>query len=482
MTPEGRTRWAADSDDPTRTAGERDTLPGPADPTFVRQLSAAVNLLRDPLRFLPQVRRRYGPVCGLPARRPRLVFVSGPEEARQILTDDAFVVDSFRQLRLRPGSPMMLLTNGLLRLNGAPHRRHRQAMRAAFAPRHVRKYTESMLRITDDVLDGWPAKGVVDLHDELATMVTRTSMSTMAGIDDRPTAERLHRLMVRLGAAAGNPLTYVVQAPLPGTPYRRMISLAAEIESLLREMITRRRAGHRGPDLLSRLAEPAADAAEPLDDDELIGEAYTALCQDSVASSLFWTLVLLDQHRAWWRAVRDEVADVVGRGRPTAELVENLPVMDQVIKESQRLFPPASFFVRYGTDGATIMGCPVRPGATVVISPFVAHRDPRAFPDPLDFRPERWSEPTLPGYFPFGLGAHACIGRSLALLEMKLVLTRIMQRCPVVLAPGSHVDPVVRISTVPGRPVHARVLTPGTVDVPDRGPVAGALNHMVRIT
>ncbi|WP_157246733.1 cytochrome P450 [Nonomuraea typhae] len=460
-----------------------EALPGPADPLFLRQAGAGYHLLRDPLRYLPAVRRRYGPVSGLPARRPRIVFVLGAEEAREVLIDPAFAVDSFRHLRMPPGSPMRLLTSGLLGLNGPLHRRHRQAMRGAFSPRQVGRYAGTILRVTDEVLAGWPEKGAVDLHGELAALVTRASMATMAGLDTRQDAERLHGLMVRLGAAAGHPLTALLPVAVPGTPYRRMHALAGEAEQVLRGIVARRRAGG-GADLLSKLIHPPEpdEGEERLSDDELIAEAYTILCQDSVASSLFWTLVLLDRHRPWWHAVRREVLAVAGPEPPTPEVVERMPVLDQVIKESQRLLPPAGFVVRFAGEGAAVGGFPVRPGAMTVVSSYVAHRDARAFPDPDLFLPERWTGEAAPGYFPFGFGPHSCIGRALALLEMKLVLTRIMQRCPVVLEPGARVDPVVRISLVPGRPVRARVLDAGTDEVPAPGPVAGELTRMVRIS
>ncbi|WP_405892093.1 cytochrome P450 [Streptomyces sp. NBC_00104] len=457
-------------------------LAGPADVLGLRRMAAGLNLLRRPLPFLCRLRREYGAVCALPASRPRTLFAFGPEQARQVLTGAGFVSDSFRHLRLPAGSPMMLLTSGLLRLNGTVHRRHRQAMQRAFSPRYVNAYSDAIVRFTDEMLDRWRPGAQVVLHEELARLVTRISLATMAGLEDPVAAERLNDKMVRLAAAAGHPLTALVQVPLPGTPYARMTRLAAEIEEILRALVADRRAGGAGGDLLGRLAGPEGQEGERLTDDELLGEAYTALCHDSVASSLLWTLVLLDQHRPWWRRLREEVVQVAGQAPPTPATLARMPVLGRVVKESLRLMPPASFGVRYADEGAEVDGCPVPRGAMAVVSSFVTHRDPATFPQPLRFRPERWEDarPAQHEYFPFGLGRHNCIGRNLALLEMQLVLTRIMQRAPVVLPAGTVIDPVVRISTVPGGTVRALVTAPGA-EAPACVPISGSLTELVAL-
>lgn len=459
-----------------------DRLAGPTDPFGLRWLSSGLCLLRRPLSFLCETERRYGPLSGIPGNQPRIVFAFGPEQVRQLLTGDGFLSDSFRHLRLPPGSPMMLLTSGLLRLNGTVHRRHRQAMHAAFSPRHVAVYTGTILRLADEMIGAWRPGRTIDLHDTLATLVTRVSLATMAGLEDRVAAEYLHRKMAQLASAASHPLTPALQKPWPGTPFRRMTRLAADVEQILRELIAGRRRITGNIDLLSGLVSPKTDGTERLTDEELLGEAYTALCHDSVASSLCWTLVLLDQHRRWWEAVRAEVSAVLGSKDPDPTALERMPVLDSVLKESLRLMPPASFAVRYADEGAEIDGHFLRPGAMVIASSFVTHRNAYAFPEPLRFGPDRWASMRPPQhvYFPFGLGPHNCIGRNLALLEIKLVLVRIMQRGPLVLSPGAVVDPVVRISTVPAAPIEATVLAPAD-PAPPRVRISGSLTQVIEL-
>lgn len=460
----------------TITAASGDgRFPGPVDPWGVGRARSTVGLLTRPLAMMSRLRSVHGPLVGFPSRRPGLVFAFGADEAREVLTAPEFSVDAFRHLRLVSGSPMLLLTSGLLRLNGDEHRRRRRALRGPFAPRNVARHGGTVLTVLDSTIDGWLASGTADLHRDLAAAVTRVSLAAMAGVDQPEEAQRLHHLMEDLARHAGHPVTSLIQAPLPGTPFRRMTRTAAEIEAVLRALLARARADGERPDLLSHLARSERTDS----DDSLIGDLYTALCHDSVASSLFWTLVLLDQHPRWRDAVAAEVDAVLGERRPGAADLGRMPVLDRVVRESLRLLPPAGFLVRYAEEGARVRGHPVRPGAMVVVSPFVTHRDPGAFDRPLSFHPERWeSERVNPGYFPFGTGPHHCVGRSFAEFEVKLMLARTVQRCAVVLPDRSRVDVAVRISTVPRRPVPV-LIAPRGAPRPAGGRVTGGIRDIV---
>lgn len=458
-------------------------LAGPADVLGLRRMAAGLNLLRRPLPFLCRLRREYGAVCALPASRPRTLFAFGPEQARQVLTGAGFVSDSFRHLRLPAGSPMMLLTSGLLRLNGTVHRRHRQAMQRAFSPRYVNAYSDAIVRFTDEMLDRWRPGAQVVLHEELARLVTRISLATMAGLEDPVAAERLNDKMVRLAAAAGHPLTALVQVPLPGTPYARMTRLAAEIEEILRALVADRRVSGAGGDLLGRLAGPEGQEGERLTDDELLGEAYTALCHDSVASSLLWTLVLLDQHRPWWRRLREEVVQVAGQAPPTPATLARMPVLGRVVKESLRLMPPhvvRCALRRRGGRGGRVSGAARRDGGGELL---------RDAPRPGDV-------PAAAAFSPGALGGRQA--RAARVLPLRAGSAQLHRPEPG--APGDAagadpdhaagarrpsgfytvIDPVVRISTVPGGTVRALVTAPGA-EAPACVPISGSLTELVAL-
>jgi cytochrome P450 len=103
--------------------------------------------------------------------------------------------------------------------------------------------------------------------------------------------------------------------------------------------------------------------------------------------------------------------------------------IDAVIKESLRIRPVVAQVGRLLTEEAVIDGWTVPPRAMVIIPMTVIHADPAVFPEPGEFRPERFLDGNDPGgyeWLPFGGGVRRCLGASLALLEMRCVLSAIL--------------------------------------------------------
>jgi cytochrome P450 len=120
---------------------------------------------------------------------------------------------------------------------------------------------------------------------------------------------------------------------------------------------------------------------------------------------------------------------------------KELPWTRAVVDEALRLFPPAWVLSRRAHERDVIGGHEVPAGTMVIVSPWLLHRRPDAFPDPLAFRPERFldahgSSPGRAGYLPFGQGPRLCIGREFALGEMVVVLSRLLRAFRVDVPPG----------------------------------------------
>ena len=99
-----------------------------------------------------------------------------------------------------------------------------------------------------------------------------------------------------------------------------------------------------------------------------------------------------------------------------------------MFRESLRLYPPVWALARIATRPYELGAYAVPEGGTIVMSQWVVHRDPRYFPDPLRFPPERWLDGPAPppgAYFPFAAGPRMCIGERFAMLEGTLVLAAI---------------------------------------------------------
>ena len=159
--------------------------------------------------------------------------------------------------------------------------------------------------------------------------------------------------------------------------------------------------------------------------------------------ALTWTWYLLARHPEVELRLHNEVDRVLGRRAPTYEDIDGLQYTQMVIQESLRLYPPAwALFCREAIKDVDLGGYLVRRGSWVFLYPYVTHRDPRFFPDPLRFDPERFAAaPARPipkyAYIPFGAGPRACVGNTFAIMEMTLIVAMVVQHFRLSLPAGS---------------------------------------------
>jgi cytochrome P450 len=152
--------------------------------------------------------------------------------------------------------------------------------------------------------------------------------------------------------------------------------------------------------------------------------------------------------------LHDEIDRELQGRLPTFDDVPRLRYVEMVLAESMRLYPPAWAMGRYARSDFNLGEYFLPAKTTVLISQFVTHRDPRFFPDPLRFDPERFTAEakarrTKLTYFPFGAGVRQCIGESFAWMEGVLLLAAIAQKWRFRLVPGHPVEPEPLITLRP---------------------------------
>ena len=187
---------------------------------------------------------------------------------------------------------------------------------------------------------------------------------------------------------------------------------------------------------------------------------------DTTASALAWALYLVSTHReaearllAEFASVDADVSSDGGGGDDEYKALERLPFLGAVIKEVLRLYPSAGFTRTCASaSGARLGKYFVPAGADVYVFPYLLHRDPRFWPDaPNAFKPDRWLSPSINDakgrtpeqrgvYLPFSLGMRNCVGRMLALAELRAALKFLLQRYR--FTPGPEVPKVVLYMTL----------------------------------
>ena len=175
---------------------------------------------------------------------------------------------------------------------------------------------------------------------------------------------------------------------------------------------------------------------------------------ETVANALSWTWYLLSQNPEAEARLHEEIDRVLQGRLPAYEDIPRLRYVEMVLAESLRLYPPAWAMGRQALSDFQLGDFFLPAKTTVLMSQFITHRDPRFFPDPLRFDPERFTPEakarrTKFAYFPFGAGFRQCIGESFAWLEGVLVLATLAQRWKLRLVAGHKVEPEPLITLRP---------------------------------
>jgi cytochrome P450 len=254
---------------------------------------------------------------------------------------------------------------------------------------------------------------------------------------------------------------------VPTSGNRRYLAALREIDAVVAEMIAERRPTAEGRgDLLSTLLQGRDSEGLAIETRLVRDEVVTLLLagHETTALALTWTLHLLSRHPEVADRIEAEVDAVVGPLRlPEAADIPKLGYVTRVLTEALRLYPPAYLVGRETTRETDVGGYRTPSGTVLLMSQWVVHRDPRFFPEPHLFRPERWDgaqAQALPrfAYFPFGGGPRICIGQPLALMEAKLVLAAICQRFRLADATGQRIEPCPTVTLRPNPAVRLRVM------------------------
>ncbi|WP_351234993.1 cytochrome P450 [Streptomyces sp. NPDC002133] len=450
--------------------GRDATEPGP--PTVVpgpRRLPGLGNLpafARDPLGFFERL-RGCGDVVEWRLGPQRALFVSRPEHIGELLTG---VETVFRHPELG-WAFKLVLGDGVVTSEGPAWRRKRALVQPAVRPRQVRSYARTMAECADALARTWQPGQDIDVRREMLALTQRIAVRTLFGADTAGREEVIGSAMDVAQRAIGDEfrgVTLFLPSWVP-TPGRRRLRRAVEVIDAEVGRVTgeRRRSGEERDDLLSRLLAARDEEGLPLSDKEVRDEAVTLYIggHETTGTTLTWAWYLLSGNPQARARLGEELESVLGGRTPDFDDLRLLPYTEQVVKETLRLFPPVWLMTGIAKEGSTLGGLPVPEGTVVWSSQWSAHRDPRWFPDPEAFRPERWdagAQPAAPehAWFPFGGGARACLGARFAMVEAVLVLATLAQRFHVDTGSG-EVPPRTGLTLQPGTPVRATLRAAG---------------------
>jgi cytochrome P450 len=390
-------------------------------------------------------------------------LVNHPDYIREIL------VTNHRNFHKSPVLRRMgaLLGQGLLTSEDELHLRQRRLIQPAFHRQRVAEYARIMTGYTQAGADRWQPGQTVDIHEEMMRLTMVIVGHALFGTDvEKEAGEIGEAITILLGGSRRLLLPFwekIQTWPIAGN--RRIFEAGQLLDSKIREMIAERRAAlERGDeatlqhDLLDMLllARDEAGDGQGMSDELLRDEVITLFIagHETTANALTWTWYLLSQHPEVETRLRAEWNQVLGGRTPAAADAEKLEYTRRVLSEAMRLYPPAWTISRQALDDYQIGPYPMAKGSVALMSQWVMHHDPRYYPDPLRFDPERWLPDAVAArpkyaYFPFGGGPRMCVGEPFAWMEGILVLAALGQRWSMRLDPAQRVELLPQVTLRP---------------------------------
>jgi cytochrome P450/ubiquinone/menaquinone biosynthesis C-methylase UbiE len=394
---------------------------------------------RDPLASLTEISRR-GELAPFSLGRTKLHLVNSPELIQQILAGDQTGFVKGRSMQVAK----LILGNGLLTSEGELHSRQRRLIQPLFQRARIDGYATAMVETADARQRRWRDGDRVDLQAEMRSVTITVLGRTLFSTDLEREAERLSEAVS--GAMGFTKLLiypgFEIWRRLPILPSIRRINSAIRTLDEMFERILAQRGREQGDaDLLSTLVDPAASGSSPEGLRQVKDEAVTMLLagHETTATTLAFAWAMLATNPEASERLHAELDSTLDGRLPTVEDLAQLPYTAAVIHETLRLYPPVWGFSRMTTRDYELKGVRIPGGEVLLVSPWVTHRDPRFYEDPLTFRPERWidgSTADLPKYsfVPFGAGSRKCVGEGFAWTEACLVLATVSRRWSMELA------------------------------------------------
>lgn len=459
----------------------------PQGPSSRLPLNLFFNFLRDPLTVLHSLSKEYGDISHFKFGGQHIYFINHPDYIKDVLVtyNNNFIKSRGLQLAKR------ILGEGLLTSEGELHHSQRQLIQPVFQPDEIPNYANIMTDYALDISNRWndDDHGKVDIHREFMhltlAIVSKAFFNISIEESEIEEIDQYVTTLIEYFNRARIPFAGIIEKlPLPNNIHFRHAK--KQLDTIIYRIIDSHRnsssnsnhhhnnkqdGSYPHKDLISLLLQDQTDSYISANennnksinkrnkkihsitintDKQQLRDNVTTIFlagHETVANALTWTFYLLSHNPEEEKMLHEEVDSVLDNydhAVPTVKDIPKLEYTERVFAESMRLYPPAWAIGRQAINDCKIGGYVIPAGSSILMSQYLMHHDPRYFPEPERFDPERWNpsekakRPRF-SYFPFGGGPRSCIGEPFAWMEGILVIATIARRWKMRIIPGHPV-------------------------------------------
>ncbi|MBD2775776.1 cytochrome P450 [Iningainema tapete] len=403
----------------------------------------------DPLGLMDTMSDRYGDIFTIMAGSTPLVIVSNPQGIKQIFTSAKEIIASGK---LNQGAAPLVGFNGLLMLDGLRHKHRRQLLMPPLHGNRVQAYGQRICQVSEKVMNDLAIAKSFYAYPTVQKITLEVILQALFGLHEGERYEQFRQLLTNLlSFARSRWLELTLSYPLlqqdlgRWSPWGYWQNLQRQFDKLLYTEIEERRAitSPSRTDVLSELVFARDETGQPITNQD-IRDLFPSLLfggQDASATAITWSLYWIHRLPNVRKRLLEEL-NTLGEC-PDPMSIVGLPYLSAVCNEVLRIYPTQVVtFPRLVESPIKVMGYELSPGTVTRGSIYLTHQREDLYPQPKQFKPERFMERQYSPYefLPFGGGARRCPGEVLAMFEMKLVLATILSRYQLMLANEKTVE------------------------------------------
>lgn len=422
------------------------------------KLGNEVKYILSPFTLLHTYQRKYKDIVEIKLRNRSIYLLTNPTLVEEVLESKN---QFFRQDSVLREQLAAIFGNGIGASDRDERLTHQPIMQPTFHQEQLTAYAELVVQFTQHVLRTIPNKTYFDIHQMMLNITLNIIGQALFSVSTPQHIDIISQSVYTITQRYNTNNWFTILEQVSGIVLNKKLNAAhksaiADFDAAVHAIISERLQYTEQPnDLLGMLIKSHDEAGKPVSLAQLCAECKTIFLAgyETTALNLSWTMWLVHSNPAIALRLHVEIAQVLNGRPPRLEDVPSLIYTGKVIRESLRIKPSVWLTQCESLTDIEIGEYRIPARKTVAMSPLAIHNDPRWYPNPEQFNPDRWSDEftqKLPrfAYFPFSGDPRLCIGQHFALVEATIILVLFMQR-------GNwQIDPRHAIKTQPSITMH----------------------------